>query len=181
MPTQERYQLSSKNLFDWIVAFCIFEIPLALFFLSISKESGPVHNWYYGNVVNIWNVIAQDSLYGFCGIIVALRVFDHLANRNVIQEHFLRFLLLLVVVQWLGDITFASIMTMWPDEKSTKWIRFFKEYIRTSGLYALFGDTIWITSWALTYYFVSNYIRGFDTKVFIVSFFFFMVSAYSET
>ena len=55
----------------------------------------------------------------------------------------------------------------------------FQNYIKKSGLYALFGDTLYIIAWASSFYLVANYIKSFDIRIFIVSLFFFLVSAYS--
>ena len=61
------YEFNSEALLNWITAFAIFEIPMAYFYLSISGKNDMVTDWYSGNTINIWNVIAQDSLYVICG------------------------------------------------------------------------------------------------------------------
>ena len=72
MNNTKLYNFSPKNLLNWITAFTIFEIPLAYFYLSISKKTDTVTDWYSGKTINIWNVIVQDMLYGLCGVILAL-------------------------------------------------------------------------------------------------------------
>ena len=57
------YNFNSNALLNWITAFAIFEIPMALFYLSISKKNDMVTDWYSGKTINIWNVVAQDALY----------------------------------------------------------------------------------------------------------------------
>ena len=79
----------------------------------------------------------------------------------------------------VGDLTFASTIMAWPNSHSTKWITFFKNYIKSSGFNAIIGDTLWITAWAISYFFVVNYIKRFDIKIFIICLFFFLLSAYS--
>ena len=118
-------------------------------------------------------------LYGLCGVIIALYLFNYLVSKKVISKNYAIFLIILVIVQLTGDLTFASIIKKWPTKYSTKWINYFKDYISKSGINALIGDTLWILSWALTYYFVANHIQRFDVKIFIISLFFFLVSAYS--
>ena len=179
MSNAKLYNFSPNNLLNWITAFTIFEIPLAYFYLSISGKNDTVTDWYSGKTINIWNVIAQDMLYGLCGVIVALYLFNYLVSKKVISKNYGLFLIVLVVVQLSGDLTFASIIKKWPAKYSTKWINYFKDYISKSGFNALIGDTLWILSWALAYYFVANHIQRFDVKIFIISFFFFLVSAYS--
>ena len=91
----------------------------------------------------------------------------------------MRFVLLFIFVQIVGDLTFALIITTWPKKYSTKWINYFKNYIKKAGYSALFGDTLYVIMWSLTYYLVSKYIKQFKVKIFIISFFLFLVSAYS--
>ena len=176
---EDLYNFSESNFLNWITAFCIFEIPLALFFLKISNETDTVTDWYSGKTISIWNVIAQDMTYALCGIIIALALFDYLVSKKLIEEQFLFFVIVLVIVQLTGDLLFANTMINWPDKYATKWINYFKTYINKSGYNALIGDSIWIISWALSYYFVSNNIERYDIKIFIISLFIFFVSAYS--
>jgi hypothetical protein len=173
------YNFTSSDLLNWITAFCIFEIPLAKFYLSISDKTDTVADWYSGKTINIWNVIAQDMLYVICGIIIALRLFNYLTAKKLIPKNYIAFVLTLIAIQLIGDLTFATVINMWPAQYATKWINYFKSYISKSGFNALIGDTIYIVSWAAAYYFVSNYIKNYDTKIFIISLFFFLVSAYS--
>ena len=50
------YNFNSLNLLNWIVAFAIFEIPIAIFYYKISKPTDTVRNWYSGKNINIWNM-----------------------------------------------------------------------------------------------------------------------------
>ena len=88
-------------------------------------------------------------------------------------------MLVFVAVQLLGDLLFSLTITNWPKQYETYWINYFQNYIKKAGLYALFGDTLYVIAWALTFYFVANYIKSFDIRIFIISLFFFLVSAYS--
>jgi uncharacterized protein YacL len=173
------YILNTYTLLNWITSFVIFEIPLALFFLSISKKSDIVKNWYSGKNISIFNVLIQDACYAFCGIIIALNLFNYLALHNIINSSFIIFIFLLLFIQLMGDTIFALIIKNWPKKYSTYWIDYFKNYISKAGANALIGDSIWITSWALTYYIVSNYLKSFDIKIFLISLFLFLASAYS--
>ena len=173
------YTFDSTTLLNWITAFAIFEIPMANFYLSMSGKDDVITNWYSGKTINIWNVIAQDSLYVICGIIVTYTLFNYLLKKNIIKENFLYFVLLFIFVQIVGDLTFALIITSWPKKYSTKWINYFKNYIKKAEYSALFGDTLYVIMWSLTYYLVSKYIKQFKVKIFIISFFLFLVSAYS--
>ena len=173
------YAITPTSVLNWLTAFCIFEIPLAFFYLSISKPGDYVIKWYSGKSISIWNVIAQDLLYGFCGVIIAAFLFSYLVSKKILKSSYLLFIFVLIAIQWLGDLSFASTMINWPKKYDTKWTKFFKGYIKNSGFNALIGDTIWIVSWALAYYFVVHYIQRFDVKIFIICLFFFLLSAYS--
>ena len=173
------FEFNSNNLLNWTTAFALFEIPMAYFYLSISSKTDTVYNWYSGKNINIWNVIIQDSLYVVCGIIIALRLFNYLVRKNKINKKFINFLLLFLLVQLVGDITFAIIIKNWPKQYSNYWINYFKNYIQKAGFYALFGDSLYIIMWSLMFYFVANYIKKFDIKIFIISLFLFLTSAYS--
>ena len=173
------YELNQNNLLNWITAFCIFEIPMALFYISISRKKDKVVNWYSGKNINIWNVIIQDSLYVICGIVLTLRLFNYLVLNKIIPKLFIFFILCFIFVQLVGDSIFATIINLWPIKYSNYWIKYFKDYINKAGLYALIGDSLYVIAWSISFYFVANYIKQFDIKIFIISLFFFLVSAYS--
>jgi hypothetical protein len=173
------YQFNHTNLLNWFTAFAIFEIPMALFYLSISKKNDKVTNWYSGKNINIWNVIIQDALYVICGIVIALRLFNQLVSLNIIPKFFIYFILCFVFIQLVGDTIFAIIIKIWPKKYSNYWVNYFKDYINNSGYNALIGDSIYVIAWSLSFYFVANYIKQFDIKIFIISLFLFLVSAYS--
>ena len=173
------YDFNSNNLLNWITAFAIFEIPMSLFYLSISSKNDTITNWYSGKDINIWNVIAQDALYVICGIIIALRIFNYLLSKKIVSKNFIYFILIFIGVQLTGDLLFAFSIKNWPDNYKTYWIEYFQKYIAKSGFNALFGDTLYIIAWSLSFYLVANYIKSFDVRIFIVSLFFFLVSAYS--
>ena len=173
------YDFTPTSLLNWITEFCLFVIPMAKFYLSISGKNDMVTDWYSGKTINIWNVIAQDSLYVICGIILTLRLFNYLVNKKLISRNYFYFILTFIAVQLIGDITFATIIKSWPNKFSTKWINYFKTYINKSGFNALIGDSLYVIAWAMAYYFVANYVKRFDVKIFIISLFFFLVSAYS--
>ena len=172
------YKLNSFNLLNWITAFTIFEIPLAFFFIIFTKTD-TVRNWYSGKNISIFNVLIQDACYAFCGIIIALNLFNYLTSLNIINKNYFIFIALLVCIQLIGDTIFALIIKNWSNKYSSYWINYFKNYISKVGVYALIGDSIWIISWAITYYIVSTYLKSYDIKIFIISLFLFLASAYS--
>jgi hypothetical protein len=173
------YTFTPDNLLNWIVAFCLFEIPMANFYLAISDKNSNVADWYSNKTINIWNVIAQDSLYVMCGIILTLRLFNYLTKKNYLSKNFRNFILTFILIQLIGDLTFAQVILRWTNTKATKWTNYFKNYINNSGFDALIGDSLYVIFWSLSFYLVSNYIKSYDIKIFIICLFFFLVSAYS--
>ena len=169
------WDLNNYTLLNWITAFTLFEIPLALFYYFISKKGDVVRNWYSNKTINIWNVLAQDFFYAFCGIIIALKLFNHFD----LSKNIFIFLLIVVGVQITGDSLFALIIYNWPKNYYTEWTKYFKNYIQKSGPNALIGDAIYVITWILTYLFVTKNILSFDNKIFVIFLFLFLVSAYS--
>ena len=170
------WQLNYNTLLNWITAFTLFEIPLALFYYFISSKGDIVRNWYSNKTINIWNVLAQDFFYAFCGIIIALKLFSYF---NLSKNIFI-FLLIVVGVQITGDSLFALTIYNWPKKYDTRWTKYFKNYIEKAGLNALIGDAIYVITWTLTYLFVTKNLVSFDNKIFVIFLFLFLVSAYSE-
>ncbi len=174
----KKFDFNSINLFSWITAFCIFEIPLALFFIYSTGKNSIVKKWYYGKVFNMWNVVIQDFSYALCGIIIANTIFNLIEKKiNNINKDIL-FGIILILTQISGDLIFSLIIKN-INFKNSNFINFFKYYIKKSHIKALIGDTIWITSWYLTFLFVSAYIKSFELKSFIILSFIFLLSAYS--
>jgi hypothetical protein len=170
------WELNFNTLLNWITAFTLFEIPLAIFYYFISNKTDVVRDWYSNKTINIWNVLAQDFFYAFCGIIIALKLFNYF---NLSKNIFI-FLLIVVGVQITGDSLFALTIYNWPKKYDTRWTKYFKNYIKNAGINALLGDAIYVITWTLTYLFVTKNLLSFDNKIFIIFLFLFLVSAYSE-
>tara|TARA_B100000424_G_scaffold267204_1_gene259598 strand:- start:525 stop:1043 length:519 start_codon:yes stop_codon:yes gene_type:complete len=170
------WQLNFNTLLNWITAFTLFEIPLAFFYYYITKKGDIVRDWYSNKTINIWNVLAQDFFYAFCGIIIALKLFNYFD----LSKNIFIFLLIVVGVQIVGDSLFALTIYNWPKKYDTRWTKYFKNYITKAGPNALIGDAIYVITWTLTYLFVTKNLVSFDNKIFIIFLFLFLVSAYSE-
>lgn len=177
------YDFNSLNLFHWIVAFAIFEIPLAYSYIHLLDGGKSVTDWYSGKNINIWNVIVQDSVYVILGIIIALQLLDFINRKYSISKNAYSFFALFLIVQLVGDTTFAFIIKSLSKStvSKSKWLTFFDNYIDTAGYWALIGDSLYILVWTLSYLFVSHYIKRFDIKIAILCTFLFFVSIYSET
>ena len=177
------YDFNVINLFHWIVAFALFEIPLAYSYIHLLDGGKSVTDWYSGKNINIWNVIVQDSVYVILGIIIALRLLDFVNRNYSIPKNAYTFFCLFLIVQLLGDSTFALIIKSLSKStvSKSKWLTFFDNYIDTAGYWALIGDSLYILVWTLSYLFVSRYIKRFDIKIAILCTFLFFVSIYSET
>ena len=66
-----------------------------------------------------------------------------------------------------------------PSQYDNKWTKFFKNYGKTSGLYAVVGDSIYIAIWTLVAYLIRNV--ALDILLAIVFTFLFVVSAIAES
>lgn len=178
--TSDIWSFQPENAFQWIIAFCLFEIPMALFYWNISKKGDFVRKWYRGDFINIWNVLLQDAVYVIVGIIIAMYLLSLFHQQFQVPKTLFTFLAVFIAVQIIGDLTFASILLRIPSAYTNKWVQFFKDYIRGSQWYALFGDTLYVIAWTLTYYLLSVYIQpSFSLQVAILCTFFFLASAYS--
>ena len=56
----------------------------------------------------------------------------------------------------VGDLTFYSIISNIPKQYDNKWVKFFKNYGKTSGLYAVVGDSLYILVWTIIAYLIRN-------------------------
>ena len=166
---------SLHNILIWTVAFCIMEFPMRFFYLNIVGGKN-VEKWYNFKDFHIYNVIAGDLFYVLVGIIISYRIYNHLfKNENNIFKFFIIFL----IVQIIGDLTFYTIVSNIPTKYDTKWIKFFKNYGKTSGLYAVVGDSIYIAVWTLVAYLIRN--MALDVLLAILFTFLFIVSAIAES
>ena len=49
------WSFTLPQLFNWIIAFCIMEIPMSIFYKSISDKNSDVAYWYSGKDINLRN------------------------------------------------------------------------------------------------------------------------------
>jgi|TARA_B110000259_G_scaffold183182_1_gene228063 hypothetical protein len=167
-------QFSLHNMLIWIVSFSIIEFPMRYFYLNIVGGKN-VEKWYNFKDFNIYNVIAGDLFYVLVGIIITYRIYNYyFKNHNNILKFFAVFL----VVQFIGDISFYNIVSNIPNTYNTKWINFFKNYGKTSGINAVFGDSIYIAIWTIVAYSIRNF--SLDILLSILFSFIFIVSAIAE-
>jgi hypothetical protein len=164
-----------KNILIWVVAFCIMEFPMRYFYLNIIGGDN-VEKWYNFKDFNIYNVIAGDLFYVLVGIIISYRIYNYFFKK---EENIFKFFAIFLVVQIIGDLTFYTIISNVPVEYDNKWTKFFKNYGKTSGLYAVIGDSIYITAWTLIAYLIKN--LALDILLAILFTFMFVVSAIAES
>ena len=166
---------SLNQMFNWIVAFCIMEIPMAFFYKSISDKKSNVHYWYSGKDINAWNVLAGDLFYVLCGILIVYGLMDYFK----MEKTFWNFMLFFLAVQIIGDLTFAFIISILPNYNNT-WLRFFKRYVNKGSIMPLIGDSLYILVWTLSFVFVNKFIKDIKIKLFILFLFLFLTSIYSS-
>jgi hypothetical protein len=171
----ELTKFSLQNILIWITAFCIMEFPMRYFYLNIITGEN-VKKWYNFKDFSVYNVIAGDLFYVLVGIIISYRLYDHFFKG---EENIYKFFGIFLMVQIIGDLTFYTIVSNIPKQYDTKWIKFFKNYGKTSGLNAVIGDSIYIAIWTLVAYSIRN--LALDILLAIVFTFLFIVSAIDES
>jgi len=168
-------KFSLQNILIWITAFCIMEFPMRYFYLNIIGGDN-VEKWYNFKHFNIYNVIAGDLFYVLVGIIISYRIYNYLFKD---EDNILKFFVIFLVVQIIGDLTFYTIVSNVPVKYDNKWTKFFKNYGKTAGLYAVIGDSIYIAVWTLLAYLIRNV--ALDILLAILFTFLFIVSAIAES
>lgn len=168
-------KFSLQNILIWIAAFCIMEFPMRYFYLNIITGEN-VKKWYNFKDFSIYNVIAGDLFYVLVGIIISYRLYDYFFKG---EKNIYKFFGIFLMVQIIGDLTFYTIVSNIPKQYDTKWIKFFKNYGKTSGLNAVVGDSIYIAIWTLVAYSIRN--LALDILLAIVFTFLFIVSAIDES
>jgi len=164
-----------NNILIWVVAFCIMEFPMRYFYLNIIGGKN-VEKWYNFKDFNIYNVIAGDLFYVLVGIIISYRIYNYFFKN---EENIYKFFIIFLVVQIVGDLTFYSIISNVPKQYDNKWVNFFKNYGKTSGLYAVVGDSLYILVWTIIAYLIRN--LKLDLLLSILFTFLFIVSAIAES
>ena len=145
------------------------------FYLNIITGEN-VKKWYNFKDFSVYNVIAGDLFYVLVGIIISYRLYDHFFKG---EENIYKFFGIFLMVQIIGDLTFYTIVSNIPKQYDTKWIKFFKNYGKTSGLNAVVGDSIYIAIWTLVAYSIRN--LALDILLAIIFTFLFIVSAIDES
>jgi hypothetical protein len=168
-------KFSLNNILIWIVAFCILEFPMRYFYLNIIGGDN-VKKWYNFKDFNIYNVIAGDLFYVLVGIIISYKIYKYLFKN---EDNIIKFFIIFLVVQIVGDLTFYTIVSNLPYKYDNKWVKFFKNYGKTAGLYAVIGDSIYILVWTIIAYLIRN--LALDLLLSILFTFLFIVSAIAES
>ena len=168
-------KFSLHNILVWIVAFTIIEFPMRYFFLNIVGGEN-TKKWYDFKHFNIYNVIAGDLFYVLIGIIISYRIYNYYFKN---ENNIIKFFIIFLIVQIIGDLTFYTIISNVPNKYDNKWTKFFKNYGKTAGLYAVIGDSLYIAVWTLIAFLIKNF--SLDILLSILFTFMFIVSAIAES
>lgn len=168
-------KFSLHNILIWIVAFAIIEFPMRYFFLNIVGGEN-TKKWYDFKHFNIYNVIAGDLFYVLIGIIISYRIYNYYFKN---ENNIIKFFIIFLIVQIIGDLTFYTIISNVPNKYDNKWTKFFKNYGKTAGLYAVIGDSLYIAVWTLIAFLIKNF--SLDILLSILFTFIFIVSAIAES
>ena len=156
-------------------SICYYRISYEILFLNIVGGEN-TKKWYDFKHFNIYNVIAGDLFYVLIGIIISYRIYNYYFKN---ENNIIKFFIIFLIVQIIGDLTFYTIISNVPNKYDNKWTKFFKNYGKTAGLYAVIGDSLYIAVWTLIAFLIKNF--SLDILLSILFTFMFIVSAIAES
>lgn len=143
----ELYQFSAITLFYWLAAFSVFEwiaIWVILLF-SHGRFKTPIE--YYRELPS-WVAVSGDFIYTTAILLTAQLIFRWMEPFIVKMAvpKLGSFIVLMVLIQWIFDLTFAKTVLSLPSHFS-KYVDFFQRYIKEATFGAAVSDSIWMVSW----------------------------------
>lgn len=140
------FQFSGQSLLAWCAAYAVYE-PISYVVIPAILQSETVQEYYNYKKIPFAIVAFGDFIYSTFLLLVAQQVIYHTlgaAKAVSIQLWILSFLVF-VGVQWIGDISFYSIISRIPP--ITKYIDFFQHYTKEVGIGAAIADSIYGIVW----------------------------------
>lgn len=147
----EIYNFSIQTLYYWLVAFSIWEAFFIILFPRIYKGKSVFE--YYRKLPS-WIPISGDFLYSTLILIVAQFIFKYI---NPINYKIPIFVFILIVMQWIFDLIYSTIILNLPSTTS-KYINFFQRYIKEVGFGAVISDSIYLLIWLLITWLLLKYV-----------------------
>lgn len=140
-------------LLAWTSAFVIVETITNTFLwwqFRMSPNS-TVHEYYTKVPVPI--VILGDYSYSTVILLTTMAIFKQYRGTNFASlevKDIARFALIFIAVQWVFDITWATLVFKLRDKKvKNKYVDFFARYGREVGMRAVLGDSVYLLAWLI--------------------------------
>lgn len=149
----------------------IVEVFILILFKFTNQSSKSILSWYH----NLgWTAILLDILSLVIGFYLAKFIYQYLTKNNYLttENEFIKFILLLLVVQILHDFCFYFFVVK-PFPKNTNLvIDEFKQYAKYYGTKAVRADSLmYLASTPLLYYIIKNQKTSTNTFISIISFY----------
>lgn len=173
MPTDlTRFSLEAIGV--WIISYFVIALPMREVYLNW-PNSPFLYRWYGFKEFSPYSVISGDLFYMLVGLIIAYRIHAYIVSKfpSYFTNYMVKFVALFLVfwaVQVVGDLTFYAVITSIKDADKNKWLKFFKDYGRESGLVAIMGDSLYIFIWTLA----ACLVRFLPHDILVMLFFFYM-------
>lgn len=151
-----------------LTATLIIELIMLILFKFTNQTSKAINNWY-DNLK--WTAVILDVLSIIIGFYLAKFIYKYLLKNNYINKNneFIKFLLILLIVQIIHDISFYFFVIEPTPLKINKVIDEFKEYAKHYKLQAVVADSlIYIFTTPLLYYVITKNPDNINTFISIV-------------
>ena len=145
----EIYKFSPIVLFYWLTAFSVYEWAISWVIVSFSKNRLKTPIEYYRDLPS-WVAVSGDFIYTTTILLTAQFLFRWIEPYAIAWTvpKIGAFIALIVIVQWVFDLTFAQIVLSLPSNFS-KYVNYFQRYIREVTFGAAISDSIWLIGWIL--------------------------------
>jgi len=151
-----------------LTATLIIELIMLILFKFTKQTSRAINNWY-DNLK--WTAIILDVLSIIIGFYLTKFIFEYLLKNNYISKNneFIKFLLILLIVQIIHDISFYFGVISPTPFNINKVIDEFKDYANHYKLQAVVADSlIYIFTAPLLYYIIVKNSDSINTFISIV-------------
>jgi hypothetical protein len=140
------FQFSVQSLLAWCAAYAVYE-PISYVVIPAILRSETVQEYYNYKKIPFAIVAFGDFIYSTFLLLVAQQIIYHTLGAPIVVslELWILSFLMFVGVQWIGDITFYSIIRRMPP--ITKYIDFFQRYTKEVGIGAAIADSIYGIVW----------------------------------
>ena len=148
-----------------LTAVLVIELIMLFMFKFTNRTSVVINNWY--NNLG-WTSVILDVLSILIGFYIALFIYDYLLRENYINEknEFVKFLMIVICVQIIHDISFYLFVIKPTTLGKNKVIDEFKDYAKYYRGQAIVADTmIYLFTTSILYYAIKTY--SDKTNVFI--------------